>query len=189
MERYSYSIAPEKENPKYCAWEGCSCEGIYPAPRAKESRHYLWFCLEHVRQYNKSWDFFQGMSAEEIEAFRKDSVHGHRPTWKRGLDTHIHYTNQGEKIMDGVNSFLNGDTPEIKTPPVQPEPLPRKEREHLAILGLSYPVTLKEIKKRYKELVKRYHPDINPNDNSLEDRFKVISQAYQMLRKSVYFPS
>lgn len=181
MRHYSYTSS-EQPAPKRCTWDGCACEGVYPAPKARDSREYFWFCLEHVRQYNKSWDYFRGMEPEAIESFNREAIHGHRPTWKRGIDAHIYYSKKQDKILESLHDFLN-ITPEKPQEPV----LPLKERECLAALGLAYPVTLKEIKKHYKTLVKRCHPDVTNNDRALSEQFKIISQAYQYLKKSVYF--
>src|SRR4051812_32195344 len=66
--------------PCACAWPGCCAEGEYPAPRGRDQlRSYSWFCLEHVRAYNLSWNFFSGMSQAEIEAHVREDVTWHRP--------------------------------------------------------------------------------------------------------------
>ena len=67
-----------------CTISTCRERGLYPAPRSRtQFRPYLWFCLEHVRIYNASWDFYAGMSVEEIEReIRRDTV-WRRPTWRR----------------------------------------------------------------------------------------------------------
>ena len=67
------------------------------APRGavgSEGQYYL-FCLEHVRQFNASYNYFDGMSNAEVEAYQKDSVIGHRPTWKVGANAWAHGTRHG----------------------------------------------------------------------------------------------
>ena len=59
---------------------------------------------------------------------------------------------------------------------------PSEMRESLATLGLSWPVTMTEVKSRYRELAKRHHPDANSGDRAAEERLKVINLAYAALR-------
>ena len=78
--------APDDEEPasrmRICEAEGCRAEAHYPAPRSRDAlRDYIWFCLEHVRAYNKSWNYYDGMSAEEIESDRHSKTFWDRPTW------------------------------------------------------------------------------------------------------------
>jgi hypothetical protein len=65
--------------------------------------------------------------------------------------------------------------------------LPPAERQALTVLELSPPVTLAEIKIRYKGLVKQLHPDANGGDKEAEERLKVINQAYSTLKHSSLF--
>ena len=68
-----------------CQEPGCRADGVYPAPMGRHTgRRYYWFCLEHVRLYNKAYNYFEGMSEAEILAFQKSAVTGHRPTWVLG---------------------------------------------------------------------------------------------------------
>ena len=79
-----------------CQWKGCAAAGQHRAPRGRghEGEYYL-LCLEHVRQFNASYNYFQGMSNADIEAYQKDSVTGHRPTWKVGANSWAHGTRHG----------------------------------------------------------------------------------------------
>src|ERR1044072_1647352 len=70
-----------------CQWPGCACEGTHRAPKGRmREREYWRFCLEHVRDYNQSYNYFAGMSDDAVLAYQKDAVTGHRPTWKMGLN-------------------------------------------------------------------------------------------------------
>ena len=58
-----------------CDQPGCDKAGEYRAPRSRTAlNQYFWFCLEHVRAYNASWDFYKGMSAAQIEAAQPEAV-------------------------------------------------------------------------------------------------------------------
>lgn len=173
---------PKQTHP--CSWPECTEEGAFPAPVSRSKlRNFRWFCLEHVRLYNQAWDYFSGMSEAEVAQYQIDALHGHNPTWKMGINSEQHALFLHQKVMDEL-ARLQGIAP-IQAH--KPNPLPQKERDALALFGLAYPVSLKEIKKRYKELVKRYHPDINNNDKQREERFKTISLAYTLLIKSGFF--
>ena len=68
-----------------CAWPGCDQRGRYRAPKARERlREFQWFCLEHIREFNRGWDYFQGMSQADIDGHRRADVTWHRPTWRYG---------------------------------------------------------------------------------------------------------
>ena len=68
-----------------CEWENCMEVGNYKAPMEKDnSKNYRWLCVEHIKLFNKSWDYFDGMSEEEIIKFLKSDITWHRPTQKFG---------------------------------------------------------------------------------------------------------
>lgn len=157
-----------------CNIEGCAEDGAYKAPRSRHSlNEYRYLCLEHVREYNKQWDFFSGMSADEIEIFMKDAVTGHRPTWERTASI----PNATEKLYAAVGDFLNtGRRKTREVPHLSP-----KMRKAVALFEIEYPYTLTALKNKYKQLVKRYHPDHNQGDKFAEEKFKAVANAYKTL--------
>ncbi len=164
-----------------CDHPGCSAEGAYRAPRSpRDLRRYYWFCLEHVRAYNAAWDFFADMTEEEIEAFRRDDVTGHRPTWPVGIGVRFQRLWASPAFADlfGV-LYGDGGTPKGDADPAAA--LPASERDALAVLNLGATATLAEIKGRFKELAKRYHPDVNHGDKAAEERLKLVIEAYRYL--------
>src|SRR5262249_42412253 len=80
-----------------CQWKGCSGAGLYRAPmgRGREGQ-YLRLCLEHVREFNASYNYFEGMSNAEVEAYQQDSLTGHRPTWRGGAHPWGHGTHRSK---------------------------------------------------------------------------------------------
>ena len=163
-----------------CDRSDCERVGEYPAPRSRlELRSYYWFCLDHVRQYNSGWDYFVGMSQEEIESYHHGNAYWHRPTWRVGARTGGECYGQGEGDVFGL---FDGDWPSVTNGRSESvPPLRADERQALAQMNLDWPITLKEIKHRYKELVKRHHPDTNGGDKEAEERLKTIIQAYTHL--------
>jgi len=157
-----------------CAWEGCAEAGAYPAPpspsRLRQRVHY---CLHHVREHNSSWNYFQGMKPEEIEHFQKESITGHRPTRppEKGF---------GFYTKEEMHQSASRRAKKKRTAEGHP-PLPLPETEALKTLGLTHPVTVAEIKKAYKSLVKQHHPDVNGSGG--EDAIKAINEAYRYLKE------
>ena len=142
-----------------------------------------WFCLDHAREYNASWDFFQGMSQAQIEQYVRDDVTGHRPTWPFGL---------GRIGVQAINDMLTGNVGDAfgvfgRQPRKAPDPeearIPPEKRSALAKLNLAPGASVKEIKERYKELVKRFHPDMNGGDRSGEEKLRVVNEAYRILTR------
>ncbi len=166
-------------DPRICEHPGCSELGEFRAPRSRATlNEYYWFCLEHVRSYNATWDFFRGMSEAEIEAYRRADIVGGRPSWPLGSRGPRYYSLDGEELRETLRRFFTMDD--------EPAPRPRRpathEEEALAVLELAAEATVAEIKARYKILVKRHHPDANGGDKAAEDRLKTINQAYTYLK-------
>ncbi len=164
-----------------CAAEGCLCPGEYPAPRHKKNpaREYHYFCLEHVREFNKTYNFFTGMDDDAVQAFMKDAVTGHRPTWRLGSD---HALNEGD-LQESINRLFGDPLPSAH-PPVPS--LSLALRQALEAFTLTHPTTGAEVKKSYKRLAKTWHPDVNKNAGAVE-KFKEITEAYQLLME--HYPS
>ncbi len=163
-----------------CAVESCGRTPDYPAPRSREAlSDLIWLCLEHVRAYNTSWDFYAGMSESEIEAHRRADAAWRRPTWPLG----VRRTNGRRRIRDPFG-MVDGDGECEIGGRGRPSTATPAERQALATLGLKPPVGAASVKARYKELVKALHPDANGGDARAEERLKVVNQAYNTLRVS-----
>jgi hypothetical protein len=168
-----------------CARPDCAEEGGYKVTRSREHLgEYIWLCLEHAREHNESWDFFRGMDERAIESFRNDAVTGHRPTWPLGKRAARMQNPFGAfRVEDGHGHFEKDadSTPQARRPE---RTLTRLQTQALDVLQLEAGATLIEIKARYKELVKRFHPDANGGDRGAEERLKQVIKAYGVLRAS-----
>lgn len=163
-----------------CEWEGCCGAGEHKAPKSRDMlNQYHWFCMDHVREYNRAWDYFSGMNEAEVEAYNRSATCGHRPTWKMGIDAFA----MQDKIIESVFGMF-GDTTSCSN---VPNALPEVVKDAMLEMGLSYPSTRAIIKKRYKELVKCYHPDVNGSSKEAEEKFKAISVAYNVLSQCELF--
>ena len=169
---------PGQERP--CEAPGCPLPGEFRAPKSpRQLNEYRWFCLDHVRAYNASWDFYKGMTPGEVEAsIRADSTWG-RPTWPLGNLVGNAPDMRLEELME-----LAGQRARATPRPAQPqaEQAPPELKSALATLGLSWPVTREAAKARWRELVKIHHPDANGGDPAAEARVKTINEAYSRLR-------
>ena len=157
--------------------------GEYRAPKSRTALNdYWWFCLEHVRAYNASWDFYKGMTPGQIEAQLRADTSWQRPSWPLGSIGSGHAWEQ-----DALNDPLRilaagGDNQGPGRGRTASEQTPTELREPMATLGLSWPTTLDQVKTRYKELAKRHHPDANGGDKAAEERLKTINLAYATVR-------
>lgn len=179
-----------------CQWKGCSAHGTHRAPkgRGRDGEYYL-FCMDHVRQYNASYNYFDGMSDTQVEDYQKDALTGHRPTWKVGANAWAHGTRHGRThpAQDGSAEARTTDPHGFfawrakrmrEAPPETRRQLRPLEKKALTTLDLPETAAKPEIKTRFKELVKRHHPDANGGDTRSEERLREIIQAYNYLKQA-----
>jgi hypothetical protein len=188
--------ARAQEESAMCEWAGCPNKGPHRAPKGREnSKEYWHFCLNHVREYNQSYNFFQGMNADAVARYQKDALTGHRPTWKMGANTSAKKGKAGaeadlEGAADPFHMFseLNGRgrwRPGAGEAKAETRKVMNAERKALQVMGLGPDATLETVKAKYKALVKQHHPDANGGDRSTEDRLIEIIKAYNYLKTVV----
>ena len=180
-----------------CEWPGCAGAATHRAPKGRNRENEYWrFCLDHVREYNHSYNFFAGMSTDDISKYQREAIVGHRPTWKMGMNGTGKPTGRSHSARLGPG-FTNPDDPFGlfgESGARNGEHLRRREtrvirnaeRKALDTLGLEGEATTAEIKMKFKALVKQHHPDANGGDRSSEERLREIIQAYNYL-KSIGF--
>ena len=191
MNKFKHDIAKKdlswerKKSINICDYENCFERGDYKAPisRLRLNEYYL-FCLKHVAIYNKSWDFYRGLNVDQIElSIRKDAIWD-RPSWP--------LKGNPSNIMNQLREFLNNDyslfekekdLQDFLKNRIIDEKLTKEEQKSLKIMNLSMPISVDEIKKKYKKLVKIFHPDVNDNNKEAEKQFKEINEAYKILLK------
>ena len=186
-------IKPRCEEPRRdapgCERAGCREPGPHRAPKGRGREGQYWqFCLSHVREYNASYNYFSGMSDDDVQAYQKDAVVGHRPTWNMSV-------NGGKRRRDGAANPEEFDyldplgvmrSAGFERARTAPEPLkPRRPgpvMQALETLGLDESAGAVEIKAQYKTLVKRFHPDAHGGDRSYEPRLRDIINAHDTLK-------
>ena len=175
------------EDIRKCEFPECNLEGHFKAPHSPDAlRKWRWFCLNHVRDYNKAWNYFSGWSEKDIEAWQREDLTGHRPTWPlgkgaKGSSETDNLKSQFQRFakdwfdkFDPTNEKKKSE--EYFVPSQSPEAL-----KAIELFNLSPPLTSDEIKKQYKFLVKKHHPDANGGSKESEEMLKSINQAYAYL--------
>lgn len=177
----SRAYAPDPGAPgRPCDVPGCGVPGEYRAPRSRDALNdYWWFCLEHVRAYNASWDFYKGMSAAQIEMQLRADTSWQRPTWPLGRLGGSYQVDE-DALRDPLRIVAAAQVGGKRRPPNSAPPA--ELREPLATLGLDWPLSMEALRARYRDLAKRHHPDANNGDRSAEERLKTINLAYAVLR-------
>ena len=179
------NLSWEKKIVKICDNENCNEKGEYRAPKSRiRLNEYFYFCLKHIKEYNKSWDFYKGLTVNQIElSMRKDTVWD-RPSWPLKGDP--------KKVLDQINEFISNDYNLFKKDKdfnkfhknrLEDASLTPEQNKALQLFGLKLPVNLEELKKKYKKLVKIFHPDVNDNNKEAENKFKQINESYKLLLK------
>lgn len=169
--KFPFELEDKKDE---CCIKGCSAKGEYPAPKSRNnSKEKYYFCKEHISIYNKYWDFFSGMGQSEIEGFYNDSVTGHRRTFKRNTNFKNYSADDlREEVFREFN--FTGKNKKAKND------IPDCEMKYMKVLGLVHPITMKDIKRKYKLLAKKYHPDVIGSGS--ESKFKEVTEAYNYLK-------
>jgi hypothetical protein len=182
--------AREVEGPP-CEHPSCKAVGEYRAPKGRDQEGQYWrFCLDHVRAYNASYNYFSGMSDTAVAAYQKDAIIGHRPTWAMGVNASTK-TDQpaGEgrnwEYFDPLGVLKGADFTQARQRKAPEPKRPRYTgavRRALDVMGLDEAADGPAIKAQYKTLVKRFHPDANGGDRSYEARLRDIIKAHDTLK-------
>ncbi len=130
--------------------------GDKPAPKSPLSSEKWWFCEDHAAEYNRNWNFFEGMSAEQARQYSEQD----RST---GAD----YKKSDVYGWGGV---------------VDASGFTKTERDALQVLGLETDASEKQIKTQYRKLAKQFHPDHNQGDTKAEQQFQMVRIAFDVLK-------
>ena len=176
------SLSWEKTFFRKCDKNDCNNEGKFKAPKSRVLlNQYYYFCLEHIKEYNKSWDFYKGLSVNQIESSMREDIIWNRPSWPLKGNPY--------KVIEQINNFFSEDIEHLNYEnkdsyfknKLIDENLTEEEDKALSILSLKLPLTLEKIKKNYKKLVKIFHPDVNGNNKNAEEKFKEINKSYKII--------
>ena len=179
-----------------CQWPSCEAPATHRAPKGRLHANEYWqFCLDHVREYNNSYNFFAGMSEDAIAKYQKDALTGHRPTWKMGsVGGERRAARRARGRFRGADwgaddpFTLFGEAGPRGAGHARTAPEGRKilnaQQRAFDVLGLEAGAKRADIKARFKTLVKRHHPDANGGDRGSEAQLREIIQAYNYLKSA-----
>lgn len=175
-----------------CQWKDCHQRAEHRAPKGRgRDGEYFHFCIDHVRSYNATYNYFDGMSDSDVAMFIKDAVTGHRPTWKMGANPEAPGVreSQASARAAGAGPFHDphafmAQRAARRTSGETRRALKPLERKALATLDLRHEASKDDIKARFKELVKLHHPDANGGDKRSEEKLREIIQAYNYLKQA-----
>lgn len=171
-----------------CDHVGCTLAGEHRAPKGRERvNEFWWFCSAHAADYNRRWNYFSGMSDSELADFQRQAEIGHRPTWtfRGGRGDRLSAAMRGHQAgrrSDPFGMFGAAGTEAAPAEARARRRLTRLQAIALETLSLAETAEGAEIRARYAELVKRWHPDSNGGDRGAETQLQRVVQAYQTLK-------
>ena len=172
----------------HCAVPGCPAPGEYKAPLQPANFDgpgaWRFLCLDHVREHNAKYNFFDGMSAEEINEAQSPLSGWDRPSRRfaaNGADPPPAWSDFADPLDAIATRF--GRAKETAAP----SRFSKAERRALGVLGLGEDADMHGLRKRYSNLVRRFHPDKNGGDRTHEGKLQRVVEAYQLLRKAAAF--
>ena len=168
----------------HCAVPGCGAPGEYKAPLAPASfdgpGSWRFLCLDHVREHNAKYNYFDGMTADQIHEAQSPLAGWERPSRKfaaNGADPPPAWRDFADPL-DAISTRFRHVRDR------EPSRFNRAEQRALSVLGLGEDSDRHQLRQRYSMLVRRYHPDKNGGDRSHEAQLGQVIEAYQLLRKS-----
>ena len=176
--------AKRQDAPRACARVGCANLAQVAVRKSPRSDDRLWLCAAHATEHNRGWNFFDGLSASEAEAVRLATLYGDRPTWAMGKNERARTTAKARRASDFTDPFgFFADA--AASAPSQPEPrIGRLQAKAFETLQLAPSAAAPDIRRRYAELVRRFHPDANGGDRSAEAQLQEVVKAHQILKKA-----
>ena len=164
-----------------CDWNNCFELGEYRAPIEKDnSKNYRLLCLKHVKEFNKNWNYFDGMNDQEIYEFMKSDITWHKSTQSFGSSDNFFKVLWNNALKDELNKYkINGQFDHVNEFKFN-----NNDIKAFSILGVSVGIKWERVQEKFKKLVKKFHPDMNAGNKKYEDKLKVITLAYTQLKKT-----
>ncbi len=164
-----------------CDWNNCNEIGEYRAPIEKDnSRKYRMLCLEHVKEFNKNWNYFSGMSDNQVINFLKSDMTWHKPTQSFSSSDNFFKVLWNNALKDELDkNKLKGQFNHMKQFNFNDNDI-----KAFSVLGVSVGLKWTKIQEKFKMLVKKFHPDMNSGNKNYEEKLKIITLAYTHLKKT-----
>ena len=164
-----------------CDWNNCLQEGRYKAPKERDnSKNFRLLCLEHVKEFNKNWNYFSGMNDQQIMEFLRSDITWHKPTQSFSSSDNFFKVLWNNALKDEMDKIkLNNEYNYMNK-----FKFDHNDIKAFSILGISVGLKWNRIQEKFKKLVKKFHPDMNAGNKKLEDKLKVITLAYTQLKNT-----
>ncbi|AEG50019.1 heat shock protein DnaJ domain protein [Sphingobium chlorophenolicum L-1] len=186
------------ESDRPCAVPGCGEPGEFRAPPLegsgtnREGPNWRWLCLDHVREFNQGYNFFTGMSAEEIAAAQRPYAGWERETraFSSNAASPPPKWSDFQDPLDAIGAKFKERVAKARADSQMRQDgkyLSRDDRRALDVMGLPIDADRKALRQRYTELLRRFHPDHNGGDRGHEASLQGVIEAYQLLRKAEAF--
>ena len=174
-----------------CTHSGCAEPGEFRAPGATRPGfdgpgEWRWLCLDHVREFNSAYNWFDGMTADEINAAQSPYGGWDRETRafaSNGADRPPRWADFTDPL-DAIGARFRATRQEERK---DGRPLSESDRRNLRILGLGVDVDRRALRTRYAELLRLYHPDRNGGDRGHEKALSQVIEAYTALKSRPAF--
>jgi len=163
-----------------CDWNNCFEEGLYKAPKERDnSKNFRLLCLEHVKEFNKNWNYFSGMNDQQIIEFIKSDMIWHKPTQSFSSSDNFFKVLWNNTLKDELDNKFKSEYNHMRQ-----FKFDHKDIKAFSILGVSVGIKWPKIQDKFKILVKKFHPDMNAGNKKFEDKLKVITLAYTQLKNT-----
>lgn len=173
-----------------CDAESCERVAIVRVSKSpRETLAKIWLCEDHARAHNARWNFFEGLTEAEAEAARLGALYGDRPTWAMGKNERARAAARARGPADLRDAFGIFSEAVRASQRARPEmrdgrPVSKLQSKAFQILDLPVSAPPAEIRKRYAELLRRFHPDVNGGDRSAEGQLQEVVRAHHILKKA-----
>ncbi len=163
-----------------CDWKNCNNYGEYKAPVERDnSKKYRMLCLSHIKEFNKNWNYFNGMNDDEIYNFIKSDMTWHKPTQSFSSSDNFFKVLWNNALKDDINGKIN-----LQNGKTNIYRFDQNDLKAFNILGINVGIKWEKIQEKFKKLVKKFHPDMNAGDKKFEDKLKIITLAYTQLKNT-----
>jgi hypothetical protein len=175
---------------RVCDSPGCTLHAaVRVAKSPREPAAKIWLCAAHAQEHNRNWNFFEGLSETDAQATRLASQYGDRPTWNMGKNARARLGQKARGPADFQDAFgFFGDATARRSAEEarmrEGRALSKLQSQAFETLGLAPTAKGSDIRRRYADLVRQYHPDSNGGDRSAEEQLTAVVKAHQILKKA-----
>ena len=164
-----------------CDWKKCNNAGKYKAPIEKDnSKKYRLLCLEHVKEFNKNWNYFKDMNDTQIYEFLKSDMIWHKPTQSFNSSDNFFKILWNDALKEEVDKFkFNNELNYMNKFKFN-----HYDIKAFSVLGIDVGLKWEKVQEKFKTLVKKFHPDMNSGNKKYEEKLKLITLAYTQLKNT-----